>query len=189
MPTLNHAKRVLSAALGCAVTATVLAQTPPAPAPAGKTLAASVGVLAYPAKGQSTDQQTKDEAECYNWSKTQSGYDPLSPPPPPTAAAQPAQPSGPSGTRLRGAARGAAAGAVIGEVADNDAGKGAAIGATAGVVAGGRQSRQQQAQQQQKAEEQAQASQAQAKAAQDELVGKFKSGMSVCLESKGYTVK
>jgi hypothetical protein len=190
MSTLNQVERALSAALACALTSTVLAQTPAVPAPASKSLAASAGLLAYPAKGQSADQQTKDEAECYNWAKTQSGYDPMSPPPPPTAApAQPAQASGPSGARVRGAARGAAAGAIVGEVADNDADKGAAVGAAAGVVAGGRQARHQQAQQQEKAQEQAQASQAQAKAAQDALAGKFKSGMTVCLEAKGYTVK
>lgn len=155
---------------------TAFAQAPPA----GKTLAASAGVIAYPAKGQKPEQQTKDEAECYNWSKQQSGYDPLSPPP----AAQPAQPTGPTadGSRARGAVRGAAAGAVIGEIADNDAGKGAAIGAVAGTMAGGRRSRMAQSQQQQQAQQQASAS-------QQELVNSFKRGMAGCLEARGYTVK
>ena len=188
MQTLNVATRMMSGLLGCAIASVAFSQTPPPPQ--GKTLAASAGIMAYPAKGQKPDQQTKDEAECYNWAKTQSGYDPMSPPPPPTAAAAPpAEPSGPSGQRAKSAARGAAAGAVIGEVADNDAGKGAAIGATAGVVAGGRQARKGEAQKQEQAAQQQQASQAQAKAAQDELAGKFKSGMMACLESKGYSVK
>jgi hypothetical protein len=50
-------------------------------APPTQSVAASVGVLAYPAKGQTAAQQTTDETECYDWSKTQSGYDPKAPPP------------------------------------------------------------------------------------------------------------
>jgi hypothetical protein len=188
MQTLNLTIGVMSGLCACAITAMTWAQTP-APTSA-KSLAASAGIFAYPAKGQKPDQQTKDEAECYNWSKTQSGYDPMSPPPAP-APAQATQPQAPAadGARARGAVRGAAAGAVIGEVADNDAGKGAAIGATAGVLAGGRHSRMAQSQKQQQAAQQSQASAEQAKAAQQELANSFKKGMSVCLEARGYTVK
>jgi hypothetical protein len=181
--------RMITGFLACSVTALAWAQAPP-PAVPQKTLAASAGVFAYPAKGQKPDQQAKDEGECYNWSKTQSGYDPMSPPPV-AAPAQPAEPEGPAadGSRAKGALRGAAAGAIIGEVAGNDAGKGAAIGATAGVLAGGRQSRMAQSQKQQQAAQDAQASAAQAQAAQQELVNAFKRGMAVCLEARGYTVK
>jgi hypothetical protein len=178
-----------SCVVACGITALAWAQTPQ-PAPQGKSLAASAGLFAYPAKGQKPDQQTKDEAECYNWSKTQSGYDPMSPPPAaaPTQATQP-QATEADGSRVKGAARGAAAGAVIGEVADNDAGKGAAIGATAGALAGGRRSRMAQSQNQQQAAQQSQASAAQASAARQELANAFKLGMSVCLEARDYTVK
>lgn len=158
-------------------TAIAFAQAPPS---AGKSLAASAGVLAYPAKNQTPEQQSKDEAECYNWSKQQSSYDPMQPPP----ASAPAQPTGPTadGSRARGAMRGAAAGAIIGEVADNDAGKGAAIGATAGAVAGGRRSRMAQSQQAQQSAQQAQAQ-------EQSLKDAFKRGMTVCLEARGYSVK
>lgn len=159
------------------MTWTALAQTPPS---TGKSLAASAGILAYPAKGQKPDQQAKDEGECYNWSKQQSGYDPMQPPP----AAAPVQPAAPvaDGSRVRGAARGAAAGAIIGEVADNDADKGAAIGAAAGMLSGARHSRMAQSQRQQQAAQQAQA--------QDQaLKDAFKRGMTVCLEARGYSVK
>ncbi len=178
---------VIAGLSGCFVITVAIGQSTPPP---GKSLAASAGVFAYPAMGQTAEKQTLDEGECYNWAKEQSGYDPLSPPPPPAPAqaAAPAQPAQ-GGQRARGAVRGAAAGAVIGEVADNDAGKGAAVGATVGVVAGGRQARQAEAQQQQQAEAQAQASTEQAKAAQQELAASFKRGMSACLESRGYTVK
>ena len=102
--------------------------------------AASLGLFVYPAKAQDAAQQSKDETECYDWSKTQSGFDPARPPRRPAAAA-PAEKQGPGGERIKGAARGAAAGAVIGEVADNDASEGAEVGAAAGVLAGGRQAR------------------------------------------------
>ena len=42
--------------------------------------------IVYPAKGQSPDQQKKDEGECHTWAVGQSKYDPANPPPPPAAA-------------------------------------------------------------------------------------------------------
>ena len=157
-----------------------LAQAPPPTTTTGKSLASSAGVFAYPAKGQKPDTQAKDEAECYNWSKQQSGYDPMQPPP----AATVAEETGPArdGSRARGAARGAVAGAVIGEVAGDDAGKGAAVGAVAGTVAGGRQSRMAQSQRNQQAAQDA-------KAQEQAMKDAFKRGMAVCLEARGYTVK
>ena len=183
-------KSILALALGALAGGMITTASAQNPAPQGKTLAASAGVFAYPSKGQKPEQQAQDEAECYNWSKQQSGYDPMSPPPAP-AAAQPAQAQQPAadGSRAKGALRGAAAGAIIGEVADNDAGKGAAIGATAGVLAGGRKSRMAQSQKQQQAQSQQQASAEQAKAQQQALADSFKRGMSVCLEARGYAVK
>jgi hypothetical protein len=173
----------LFVALLCASTATLAQGTPPpAPAPTApaKSLAASAGVFAYPTKNQTAAQQAQDEGECYNWAKTQSGYDPMQPPAP-TPAAQPTAAQA-DGARARGAVRGAAAGAVIGEIADDDAGKGAGIGAVAGVMAGGRQSRITHAKQQQQAAAQTQASQTQLQTA-------FKQGMGVCLQARGYAVK
>lgn len=179
--------RLLAMLLAIGMIAPTGAQSPP---PQGKSLAASAGVFAYPAKGQNPDQQAMDEAQCYNWSKDQSGYDPMSPPPPPapTQASKPPD-STADGSRAKGALKGAAAGAIIGEVASNDAGGGAAIGATVGILAGGRKSRMAQSQKQQQAQAQAQASADQAKAAQEELAASFKRGMSVCLEARGYAVK
>lgn len=182
------AARLLAGICAGSMAAAALAQAPPAQ---GKSLAASAGLFAYPAKGQKPEQQTLDEAECYNWAKQQSGYDPMSPPPA-SAQAQPAQPqqqSQPDGKRARGLLRGAAAGAIIGEAANDDAGQGAAIGATAGLLAAGRQSRMAQAQQKQQAQAQQQASAEQAKAGQQELAASFKRGMTVCLEARGYAVK
>lgn len=180
MTILTVAHRAGALVAIASMTCAALAQAPPSSAPAGKSLASSAGVFAYPAKGQKPETQAKDEAECYNWSKQQSGYDPMQPP----SSATVAEETGPvrDGSRARSAARGAVAGAVIGEVAGDDAGKGAAIGAVAGTLAGGRQSRMAQSQRNEQA---AQDARAQEQAMKDA----FKRGMAVCLEARGYTVK
>jgi len=183
---INTTKLATMSALLALGSVAAVAQTP---LPA-KSLSASVGVVAFPAKGQDAQKQSQDEGECFTWSKTQTGFDPMNPaasapPPPPAQAAAPP----PSGQRVRGAARGAAAGAIIGEVADDDAGKGAAIGATVGAMKGGAQKRQQQAAAQQQAAQQQQQATQQQQAAINEQASLFKKGFGACLESKGYTVK
>jgi len=174
----------------CAVCATqAIGQTTPAPA---KTLGASMGLTVFPSKGQDATLQSKDEAACYNWSKTNTGYDPANPPAAAVAQKVEAPPAQPTGARARGAVRGAAAGAVVGEIADDDAGKGAAIGATAGVVAGGarnRQAKREQEAQASAANQQAQAQADQHNAANAQALANFKKGMGACLEGKGYVVK
>jgi hypothetical protein len=80
--------------------------------------------VAYPAKGQTAQQQQADSDSCVNWAKQQSGYDP---------AVDTAKGAGVG--LLVGAVAGAAAGAAIGAAAGN-AGKGAAIGAAVGGVGG-----------------------------------------------------
>jgi hypothetical protein len=68
--------------------------------------------VAYPAKGQSQQQQQKDDGACYSWAKSNTGIDPAA-----LAANQPPPPSGPAvggGQRLRGAARGAVGGTMLG---------------------------------------------------------------------------
>jgi hypothetical protein len=172
-----------------AVCSSVHGQTAPAPA-APKPLSTSLGVVVFPAKGQTPQKQSQDEGECFAWSKGQTGVDPLAPaatapPAQPAAAAAPVQ----GGQRVRGAARGAAAGAVIGEVADNDAGKGAAIGATVGAVKGGADKRRQQEQANQEAAKAQESAAQQQSAATQEQLNLFKKGFAACLEPKGYTVK
>jgi len=130
--------------------------------------AASAQQFVYPAKGQSPDQQKKDESACHTWAVDQSKYDPAKPPPPPAEAPPP------KGGRLRGAA----AGAVVGEVVSGDASSGAAAGAVAGGVAQRNAARQQSAAQQQQAASQ-----------QNAGMGAYQKARSACLEGKGYTVK
>ena len=173
---------------GLLVSVSVSAADPATPATA-QSPAASVGLFVYAAKGQDAAQQSKDETECYGWSKTQSGIDPAAPAPAPAPAASAEAEKKGGGERIRGAARGAAAGAVIGEVANNDASEGAAIGATAGVVAGGRQARKNRQAQEEKAAQTSAANADAAKAAGQQQLDTFKRGMGACLEGRGYTVK
>ncbi len=126
----------------------------------------------YPERGQSPQQQARDQQECSGWAMQQTGYNPAAPPPPGS--------SGPQGQIVRGAAGGAALGAVGGAIG-GDAGKGAAIGAATGALFGtmrrARQSREQEAQQQ---SYQASAGQRQAD---------FNRAFGACMAARGYTVR
>ena len=126
--------------------------------------------VVYPAKGQSAQQQSQDDAQCYAWAQQSTGIDPA------MASSPPPQQTGPAvggGQRLGGAARGAAGGAAIGAIA-GDAGKGAAAGAAAGAMIGGMQRRQDR--------RNAQAYQANSSAA-------YNSALAACMEGRGYTVR
>ena len=83
-------------------------------------------VYAYPTKGQTADQQSRDQQECSGWASQQAGY--------PSSQSQGGAPV--VGGMMRGAAGGAAVGAVGGAIGGN-AGKGAAIGAATGALFGG----------------------------------------------------
>ncbi len=126
-------------------------------------VAAAQGYV-YPARGQSPQQQQKDQGECQGWAMQQSGANPAAMAPPP---------SGPTGQVARGAARGAAVGAVGGAIG-GDAGKGAAIGAATGALVGGMRRRDQRM-----AAEQAQA----------DAGAAYGRAYAACLEGRGYTVK
>ena len=185
MKTSSIAMHALIAASLLANTGGVIARESAAAPAASPSLAAQNGIFAFPAKGQDAVQQAKDESECYDWTKAQTGHDPAAPKPVEVAKAEETD-SGPSGERVKGAARGAAAGAVIGEVADDDASEGAKVGAAAGVVAGGHRTRKARRDQREQAEQQVAAD---TKAAEQQRTDTFKRGFSGCLESRGYTVK
>jgi uncharacterized protein YcfJ len=140
----------------------------------GFVIFANAGMMIYPAKGQSAEQQQKDEFECHQWAVQQTGFDPTK------AQQTPQQQTTQRGGAVRGAAGGALLGAGIGAIA-GDTGKGAAIGAGVGAVGGGARQRQQQQQQE--------AAQKQAQAQQQAQIDKYNKAKAVCLEGKGYTVK
>ena len=139
-----------------------------------QSISSSLGVVPYPADGQSATQQSQDEGECYAWAKQQTGIDPVA------VANTPPPPSGSTvggGERLRGAARGALGGAAVGAIA-GDTGKGAGIGAVAGTMAGGHRARQNQ-----------QAQSQQTQNAKSGAMQQFNKAFGACLEAKGYVVK
>ncbi|CAM3142318.1 YMGG-like glycine zipper-containing protein [Cupriavidus taiwanensis] len=130
--------------------------------------------IAYPAKGQSQQQQASDDGACYSWAKQQTGIDPAQ------AANAPPPAQAQSGQRVRGAAGGAAAGAVAGAIA-GDAGKGAAIGAATGTVAGGMAHRQ--------SRRQANAANQQAAANTSQAMGSYYQAWGACMQGRGYSVQ
>ena len=132
------------------------------------------GVYVYPEKGQSPQQQQRDEGECMGWAKQQTGFDPMASPE--VAGAPPPE----QGGMVRGAARGAAVGAVGGAIG-GDAGKGAAIGAATGGMVGGMRRRE--SHRQQDAYYQQQASQYEARR------NEFNRAYAACLSGRGYTVR
>ncbi len=116
----------------------------------------------YPAKGQTAEQQQKDQYECHQWAVQQTGFDP----------SQPVEQSVPRSSVMGGAARGAARGAVGGAIG-GDAGKGAAIGAAVGGLGTiMRDRRANEAQQQ----------------AYSASTQSYDRAYGVCLQGRGYTV-
>ncbi len=165
------------------------AQSPSQPT-GQKTLAATLNVYVFPAKGQSSEQQSTDEAGCYTWAVQNTGSDPFDlqkqaqeQSQRTEQAKQQAKKAG-SGAGAQGAVRGAAAGALIGAIA-GDTGKGAAWGAGLGAVSGASKGA--------AARQQAQAQAArQGENAQQAIVQQrenFIKAFTVCLEAKDYMVK
>jgi hypothetical protein len=138
-------------------------------------MSSSLGIHIYPAKGQSAETQSKDDYECFNWAKGETGHDPMNPQSVEVAVDQ--SQSGRDGSIVKGAA----AGAIIGEVANDDAGKGAAYGAAVGVVKG-RRNRKAKAHQ---AEQQAEA---QGQQIEHERQEDFNNAMKACMSGRGYSV-
>ncbi len=143
-------------------------------------------VYFYPKEGQTTEQQSRDHYECYNWAVQQTGFDPSqsSIPPERRVKVVPMPPPGHDTAIL------AIAGAVLGALiaGPRHAGAGALIGAGSGAVVGAASdvSRQQQARQM----EEAYANRDQALDARYEGEARdFRRAMSACLEGRGYNVK
>jgi hypothetical protein len=179
----------ISTALGLiAVVAIGAAQVTPQPAapppPPPKPTLKDIGLLVYPGKGQTPEQQALDEQACTTWAEEQTGLQLTGGTVNVDSAAQASKEKtaeATQGAAVAGAAKGALAGAAIGAIA-GDAGTGAAVGAAAGAM-GGRRAKKQ-------AEGQAAAQGAQQAEAQNQaMVDQFKKAASVCLEGRGYSVK
>jgi hypothetical protein len=143
-----------------------------------------IGMVIYPAGGQTPEQQQADEAACTDWAEAQTGLSIQAGSVNTEAAAASAEQQAAdatTGAAVGGAARGAVAGVAIGAIA-GDAGTGAAIGAVAGGIRGRRA----------KKSVEAQAGYAGAEQAVEQnqaAIEQFKKAASVCLEGRGYTVQ
>jgi len=135
---------------------------------------AALAQAAYPAKGQSTEQQAKDFNECRSWATMNTGFDPKTPPP---QYIPPQQKRG-------SVAKGVLIGGAIGGLAGGDW-QGAGIGAAAGGVFGGAR----QANTNNENEAAARASYDQAMANYNQRRGEHQRAQGACLETRGYTVR
>jgi hypothetical protein len=143
-------------------------------------------VYFYPKAGQSTEQQSRDYYECYNWAIKQTGFDPAqaSLPPEQRIKVVPTPPPGHDTVTL--SIVGAVLGALI--AGPRHAAGGALIGAAGGAVAGAASdvSRQESARQMEEAyshRDRALSSQLDAQALD------FRRAMGACLEGRGYSVQ
>ncbi len=160
-------------------------------AESGKTLASTLDVYVFPKAGQAEDQQSKDEAECYEWAVDSTDHDPFELQKQGEAQAEETEKAraeaqqSKRGAGARGALRGAAAGALIGEIVNDDAGEGAAVGGATGAIGARRRARQQSEQAVREAEQKGQAQQEET----TRQLENFKKAFSVCLEAKDYLAK
>lgn len=140
----------------------------------------------YPTKGQTTQQQSRDHYECYNWAVDQTGFDPSvsSIAPQQRVRVVPMPPPGYDTVTM------SIAGAVLGALiaGPRHSGGGALIGAASGAMLGATSdiSRQEYARQM----EEAYQNRNEARDLHKERNAlDFRRAMSACLEGRGYTVK
>ena len=131
--------------------------------------------VAYPLKGQSADQQNRDEFECHQSAQKETGVDPVALAEQTTGAPSSGSKSG-AGSALPSAGIGAIRGA-----ADGDAGAGALHGAAMGRLISVIRSRRQMEKQQDAAATQSADVRAQ--------LDKYDQSYSACLTGRGYSVK
>jgi hypothetical protein len=137
-------------------------------------------VYFYPKTGQSTEQQSRDHYDCYNWAVKQTGFDPgqSAIPTDERVRVVPMPPPGHDTATL--AVAGAVLGALIG--GPRHALGGALIGASGGAMAGAASD----------AARQEEANASRYHARDDRIAEKasgFRRAMSSCLEGRGYSVR
>lgn len=143
-------------------------------------------VYFYPLKGQTTEQQSRDHYECYNWAVKQTGFDPSASSIPEAQRVKvvPMPPPGHDTAIL------AVAGAVLGALIAGP--RHAAGGAIIGAVGGGLTGAVSDASRQQYAQQMEEAYNGQDRALDaryQEKASLFRRAMSACLEGRGYSVQ
>lgn len=143
-------------------------------------------VYFYPKTGQTTEQQSRDHYDCYNWAVKQTGFDPGQSPMPSEERVRVVPMPPPGHDTAAFAIAGAVLGALIG--GPRHMAGGAIVGASGGAIVGAASdaSRMESARQQ----EQAYTSVDRAREAQlEEKAFGFRRAMSACLEGRGYSVR
>lgn len=158
----------------------------PVPREAAPVQPPSTQVYFYPRAGQTTEQESRDHYECYNWAIQQTGFDPgqSAIPTDQRVRVVPMPPPGHDTVTL--AIAGAVLGALIG--GPRHAAGGALIGASGGAIAGAASdsARMEAARQQ----EEAYAARDRARDTRlEEKASVFRRAMSACLEGRGYSVR
>lgn len=143
-------------------------------------------VYFYPKAGQSTEQQSRDHYDCYNWAVKQTGFDPgqSAIPTDERVRVVPMPPPGHDTATL--AVAGAVLGALIG--GPRHALGGALIGASGGAMVGATSD----SARQESARQQEEAYAARDRARDDRIAERasgFRRAMSSCLEGRGYSVR
>ncbi len=140
--------------------------------------AAAAQPIIYPARGQCSERQQTDTAECHAWAQQTTGVNPVA------LAEQMASSPAPQqqqGQLLRGAAGGALFGTLIGGAAGGHWGEGAGIGALVGTMGSGmrmRREQQQMATQQYGMQQQA-----------SSQLSTYNRAVGACMTGRGYTVE
>ena len=164
----------------------VVAQPVPAGTSVNQNIAAITQVYFYPVKGQSTEQQSRDHYECYDWAMGQTGFDPSlsSIVPVQRVRVVPMPPPGHDTVVM------SIAGAVLGALiaGPRHAAGGALIGAAGGAAAGAASdiSRQQSTRQLEEAYDRSNEARDMQK---EQKALNFRRAMSACLEGRGYSIK
>jgi outer membrane lipoprotein SlyB len=149
-------------------------------------VAAITQIYFYPAKGQTTEQQSRDHYACYNWAVDQTGFDPSisSIAPEQRVRVVPMPPPGHDTVVM------SIAGAVLGALiaGPRHSGGGALIGAASGAMLGATSdiSRQEYARQMEEAYQNRNVAR---DLHNEKRALDFRRAMSACLEGRGYTVK
>ncbi len=144
-------------------------------------LASSIGLYVYPEKNQDSEQQSRDDYDCYISAKGKAGFDPLNPQIRPQVADSSIE-SRAGKESAKDVAGGAAVGAVIGEIGQNDPGEGAAIGGFLGAIRAYRKNKAYKQRQERLAELQIDAE------IEHNRIN-FKNAFSACLSARGYEVR
>jgi hypothetical protein len=155
-------------------------QPPPPPAYVGPP--PNTTVYAYPERGQSPEQQSRDRYECGLWAVKQTGFDPSAPNVPVYDRVAVSGP--PPGT---GTAVGAIAGAILGAAISPrwDRGAGAVFGGITGAMIGSASDAQRAQENEMAMSEQDQ----QQAAAMAHKAADYRRAVSACLDARGYSVK